>query len=134
MKPFEKRITTGDLFSVYGTVGYFDYTIRRRIRMEGPVDGGILRKAVDRTAARYPYLCVRLRLDDPGFYYEENPAPVAVLQTADRIRLASAETNFHVWAVCYTGDEIFLDFYWQHAPLIHTLQLFGRGGEVLDDF
>ena len=37
MELFTKQITTGDLFSVYGTVGYLDYTIRRRLRMSAPV-------------------------------------------------------------------------------------------------
>ena len=111
MKPFQSRITTGDLFSVYGTVGFLDYTFRRRIKMDAPIDEALLRRAVERTAMRYPYFCVRLCLNAEGFYYEENSAPVAVLHTADRIRLASAETNYHVWAICFHGDELFIDFF-----------------------
>ena len=111
MALFQPRITTGDLFSVYGTVGFLDYTIRRRIRMDAAVDGELLRGAVARTAERYPYFCVRLRLGPEGFFYEENKAPIAVLPTSSRIRLASAETNYHVWAVCFSQDEIFLDFF-----------------------
>ncbi len=111
MKQYPQRITTGDLFSVYGTVGFLDYTFRRRIKMDEPVDEEILRRAVARTAERYPYFCVRLRLDAQGFYYEENHAPVAVLHTSERICLSSPETNWHVWAICFSGDELFIDFF-----------------------
>ena len=111
MELFTKQITTGDLFSVYGTVGYMDYTIRRRLRMSAPVDGEVLRRAVQATAKRYPYFSVRLRFGGQGFFYEKNDAPIAVLHTAGRIRLAAEESNHHIWAVCYDGDEIFIDFF-----------------------
>ena len=111
MEHYQRGITTGDLFSVYGTVGYIDYTIRRRLKLDAPVDDALLREAVDKTAARYPYFCVRLCCGAEGFYYEPNRAPVAVLHTAAPIRLASEQTNQHVWAVCYEGDDLYIDFF-----------------------
>ena len=109
MHIFQKEITTGDLISVYGTVGYMDYTVRRRIKMSEAIDGDILRNAVRITAGRYPYLCVQLRLGPEGFYYDPNPSPVAVINTSDKIRLNSEETNYHVWAICYEDDNLFID-------------------------
>ena len=111
MEHYQREITAGDLFSVYGTVGYIDYTIRRRLKLDAPVDGDLLCEAVTKTAARYPYFCVRLRCGTEGFYYEPNSAPVAVLHTAGSIRLASAQTNYHIWAVCYDADELYIDFF-----------------------
>ena len=54
-------ITAGDLFSVYGTVGYIDYSFRRRLKLDAPIDPDILAAALEKTARRYPYFCVRLR-------------------------------------------------------------------------
>ena len=111
MHIFQKRVTTGDFISVYGTVGYLDYTVRRRIKMSEEIDGDILRKAVRITAERYPYLCVQLRLGPEGFYYDPNPSPIAVINTSDKIRLNSEETNYHVWAICYEDKNLFIDVF-----------------------
>ena len=92
--------------------------------MSAPVDGEVLRRAVQTTAKRYPYFSVRLRFGEQGFYYEKNDAPIAVLHTAGRIRLASEETNGHIWAVCYDGDEIFIDFFHSGNLFLSVLQSF----------
>ena len=104
-------ITAGDLFSVYGTVGYIDYSFRRRLKLDAPIDPGLLAAALEKTARRYPYFCVRLRFGPEGYYYEPNDAPVALIRGAAPIRLASAQTNGHLWAVCYEGDELYIDFF-----------------------
>ena len=111
MHYYQQEVTTGDLVSVYGTVGFLDYTVRRRIRMSESIDGEILRKAVRITSERYPYLCVRLRFGPEGFYYDPNPDPIAVLNTSGKISLNSEETNYHVWAICYEDDYLFIDMF-----------------------
>ena len=105
------RLTTGDALHVYGSVGRVSYSVRLCIRMDEKVDGEILANALKSTEKRYPYLCVRLRQNDAEYYYEENESPVCLFNTSDRITLNSEETNYHVWAVCFNDDYIYLDFF-----------------------
>ncbi len=106
------NVTTGDCLHAYGSQGLgLDYAVRLEVRMKDSVDAGVLRKALDNTAGRYPYLLLRLCHSGTELYYEENTAPVVLLNTDRKITLASAQTNDHVWAVCYFGDRIYLDIY-----------------------
>ena len=99
------RLTMGDALHVYGSVGRVSYSVRLCIRMDEKVDGEILANALKSTEKRYPYLCVRLRQNDAEYYYEENESPVCLFNTSDRITLNSADTNYHVWAVCFNDDD-----------------------------
>ena len=107
-----KKITTGDSLHVYGSLGRgIDYTVRLALRLRDEVDGDMLREALKQTEKRYPYFSVHLSKNDTELFYEENPAPIALLHTDRRITLNAPESNGHVWAVCYQGDRLFLDFY-----------------------
>ena len=77
------------------------YTVRLRLRLDSPIDKNAMRKAIDKTSARYPYLCVTLRKDNYKLYYEHNDKPVALINSLDKITLNSPETNDHIWAICY---------------------------------
>ena len=106
------RITDGDLLHVYGSQGMGgDYSVRLEVQMKDVVDGETLQKAVENTSKRYPYLSLQMKKNETELYYEENPAPVVLLNTDRQITLAAEETNFHVWAVCFKDDRIFLDIY-----------------------
>lgn len=106
------KITTGDSLHVYGSLGRgIDYTVRLALRLRDEVDGDMLREALKQTEKRYPYFSVHLSKNDTELFYEENPAPIALLHTDRRITLNAPESNGHVWAVCYQGDRLFLDFY-----------------------
>ena len=106
------RITTGDAMHVYGGLANgVDYTVRLTVRMADMIDGDILLRALEKTQRRYPYLSVMLREDGRSYYYEENPRLIALLHTEARIRLGTAETNYHVWAVCWWEDHIHMDVY-----------------------
>ncbi len=106
------RITTGDMMHVHGAFGAkVDYTMRATVRLPHPVDAALLRWALEQTQRRYPYLSVQLKKGADVCYYEDNPRPVALLPTDGRILLNSEETNFHVWAVCWTEDRIHLDMF-----------------------
>ncbi len=105
-------ITTGDMMHVHGAFGAgVDYSVRTTVRLQDAVDPRILSEALELTQKRYPYLCVRLCRNGEAFYYEENPFPVALLNTASRITLGADMTNGHLWAVSYLEDRIFLDFF-----------------------
>lgn len=106
------QITTGDMMHVHGGFAEkVDYTARLSVRMKDAVDADLLAGALQKTQERYPYFCVRLRKGEASFYYEENPLPVVLLHRDGRIALTTDEVNGHVWAVCYYGDYIHLDFY-----------------------
>ena len=107
-----KELTTGDLMHVYGSFGNrSDYTVRLCVRLKDAVDGEMLSEAVKNTSRRYPYLSVRMRKDENRIYYDDNPKEVVLINTGSRISLNSAETNYHVWAVCFSEDTIYLEIY-----------------------
>lgn len=107
-----KQITTGDMMHVHGGFGaQVDYTVRTSVRLTDAVDPELLRRALDRTQRRYPYLSLRLKRGEDAYAYEENPLPVALLHEDGRICLNAEETNFHVWAVCWWEDFIHFDVY-----------------------
>ncbi|WP_026512235.1 hypothetical protein [Butyrivibrio sp. LC3010] len=105
------RVTAGDALHLYGNVGRGSYSVRLCIRMDENIDGKLLANALKNTEKRYPYLCVRLMKNDTEYYYEENDNPVCLFNTSEQITLNAAETNYHVWAVCYKNDYIYLDFF-----------------------
>ena len=108
----KREITTGDMMHVYGCFGAgADYTVRITIRLTENIDPAALRKAVDAAALRYPHFCVRLTKGAENFYYEDNPLPIVILPTEERICLNTPEVNHHVWAVCFAGDQIYLNFF-----------------------
>lgn len=106
------KISTGDVFQVYSSYGLgFDYASRQSVRMKDEVNGEMLEAALRQTEMRYPYMSLRLLKNENEYFWEENKAPVALLNTDGRIHLNHKETNYHVWAVCYKDDWIFIDFY-----------------------
>ena len=103
-------ITDGDIMHIYGGFGTgIDYSVRLSLRLIDTVNGEMLKEAVQNTQKRYPYLLLRLKKDEENLYYEENPEPVTVHNTDGKITLASSESNYHLWAVCYKGDRLYLD-------------------------
>ena len=56
-------ITPSDAMMLYATL-IGSYTVRLRLRLGSPIDKNAMRKAIDKTSARYPYLCVTLRKDN----------------------------------------------------------------------
>ena len=105
-------VTSGDIMHMMGGFGLgLDYTVRMKLRLADKIDGEMLKSAVEKTQQRYPYLSLRMRRNEQEYYYEENPSPVAVINTDERIALNSDQTNFHVWAVCYCEDRLYLDIY-----------------------
>ena len=104
------KVTRGDATMLYAT-SHGSYTIRFHLRLDERIDRQKLRTAVDKTAQRFPYFCVTLRRNEREFYYEVNSKPVALLCTNQPITLGSPQTNGHIWAVCYDGEDLFIDFF-----------------------
>lgn len=148
MNDLNLKVTRGNAVLLYGT-SHISYTIRTALRLDREIDPTLMRKALDKTAKRYPYFCVSLKKNDKEYYYEENPEPVALINTSKHVALGTEETNGHIWAVCYEGDFLYLDIYHGRAdgagvyPVIATLlyyyfeELYGlkdsTGIRTLDD-
>ncbi|MBR3141628.1 MAG: hypothetical protein IKF09_00600 [Clostridiales bacterium] len=106
------RITTGDTMHVYGAIGAgVDYTVRFKVRLTDAIDGAVLAEAVSKASARFPYFSGRLVRTGDAYEYEDNPLPITVNESDSKVVLNSASTNYHVWAVSYQGDAIYLDFF-----------------------
>ena len=106
------QVTSGDIMHMMGGFGLgLDYTVRMKLRLADEIDDDMLKNAVEKTQRRFPYLSLRMRKNDQEYYYEENPTPVTVINTDKRISLNSDQTNYHVWAVCYCEDRLYLDIY-----------------------
>lgn len=106
------KLTAGDLLFVYRNFGLKkEYTVRIAVRLTESIDGGALKKAVENTSLRYPYLLLKLKHDEKEIYYEMNPAPIKVLNQREPVTLGSEETNYHMWAVCYQDDTLKLAKY-----------------------
>ena len=92
------------------------WTVRMTLKMRDPVDGDLLRQAVESTRQRYPYYQVKLgiRKDTEGteyFVYEDNSEPWVVNEGEEPVRLIGPESNNHLLAFCYWDKYIALDFF-----------------------
>ena len=92
------------------------WTVRMTLKMRNPVDGDLLRQAVESTRQRYPYYQVKLgiRKDTEGteyFVYEDNSEPWVVNEGEEPVRLIGPESNNHLLAFCYWDKYIALDFF-----------------------
>ncbi len=107
-----KALTAGDVMHVYGGFDNgADYTVRLVVRMNDTIDKVMLEDAVKCAEKRYPYLLLRMKRNENEIYYEENSEPIVVLNRKESVTLGVQETNYHMWAVCFFEDKIFLDFY-----------------------
>lgn len=106
-----KQITSSDSLHTYGSIGVMDYTVRLSIRLDDVIEGEVLKAALESTQKRYPYLKLRMKKEGADLYYEENPLPVCLFNTDQKISLNCEQTNYHIWAVCYKDDFVYLDFY-----------------------
>lgn len=122
-----KRKLYSELRTIYETDPSDPHTYRITIKMKDIVNAGILKKAADTAMERYPYFRVRMRMDNGELCFEDNPAPVPVIHTNERITLGSAQTSGHLLAFCCWKNRIFIDVY--HgltdgggiSPMIRTL-------------
>ena len=107
-----RKITTSEMMHIYGGFGAgVDYAVRISVRLTDPVDADILRRALDRTQPRYPYLCGHLVREGEELCFADDPRPIALIRGSGRISLGGGQSNGHLLAVCYDADYIHLDIY-----------------------
>ncbi len=97
---------------LYRTWEGFPNIMRFRFGMDRPVDGQALFRAVQESAARYPYFCIRVERHGEEYRFFHNDAPIPVFRGSEPICLGSGQTNGHFLAVSYEDDMI--SFYIYH--------------------
>ena len=105
-------------------------SFRYIIQMKDTVDGGALRKALDLTMTRYPYLKKRIVADEKGYELADNDLPLVVKESEKPMTLCGRESNYHLFALTYYGKDIFFNNV--HAifdgrgrdPVLHTLMYY----------
>jgi len=104
--------------------------VRYIIEMKDPVDGDALRRALDVTMSRYPYLKRKIVATDTAYELEYNDLPIALLKTTRPVTLGGREANWHQFAISYSGNEIYFNN--THAifdgrgrgPVLHTMMYY----------
>jgi len=104
--------------------------VKYAIRMKDPVDYDALRKAVDITMTRYPYLCKQLIETSEEYLLIHNDRPVVIKEQRDPINVGGPEANFHQFAIAFYKNFIYM--YNTHAifdgrgrgPMLHTLMYY----------
>lgn len=97
------------------------------IRMKDKVRGDLLRRALEKSMVRYPYLTSKLVEKNGDFYIADNPLSVAFAKTDKFRSLGSMAVNYHLIDVTYTDKKIRVAFH--HAlcdgrgimPFIETM-------------
>lgn len=105
-------------------------SFRYIVQMKDDVDGEALRKALDITMTRYPYLKKRIVADGNGYTLAKNELPLVVKESDKPMTLCGQESNYHLFALTYLGKDIFFNNV--HAifdgrgrgPVLHTLMYY----------
>ena len=100
-----------DTYKLYQSEKMFSHTVRIHVRMKDEVDIAVLDHAVNTAMKRYPYLAVRVSLDeDGGYVLMPNEKKIVVMPTGKKLpKLGSKAANGHlVYADC-EGKDIFLN-------------------------
>ena len=96
---------------LYRTWDGFSHTIRFAFRMDHPVREEEFRSAVQKSAERYPYFCIRVEREGEGYRFLPNEAPIPVRFGEKPPVLGSAEANGHYIAASVRDDMIYFDMY-----------------------
>lgn len=101
-----------DAYLLYECSKKVPFTVRMKYILDAPIDASLLKEAAQAAFARFPYFSVRVRLDaGQSYVLEPNEAPLPVLPEPERaLRLASAETAGHLFAITWRGKAIWFNF------------------------
>lgn len=103
-----KKIRSGQAF-LYRKNGMQSTVID--VRMRDKVCGTSLKKALDTSILRYPYLKSRMVERDGDIYLVDNSMKFIVKETSKLHSLGSAEVNYHLIDITYTANKICIAFH-----------------------
>ena len=107
----EKKIQIFGESDCCGLTKSLSFTIRAVCEMADPVDGKVLRRAVDMLEKRFSFLKVSLRKGIRSFYYAENPSPWVVKETDRPIDLNGEESNHQLLSFSWLDHTIYINVY-----------------------
>ena len=105
------RRNPSGLSYLYGSNQHLHYTFRIAVEITEPIDGAILRKAVDTSIRRYPYFSIELVLTEDDIFHKvmPNSRPIVIVDGAAPVLLNSEESNRHLLALAYVGNTVYFD-------------------------
>lgn len=84
--------------------------IRFALEITEDINGEILGVAVNEAIKRYPYLSVRIAIENGSFVLVPNQLPIVVMETkSPSVPLGSKEVNYHLNYLDYTDDTIYFN-------------------------
>lgn len=98
-----------DTYELYRNEMMSPFSIRLKVTMKEEVDIDILKKSVKTALTRYPYLAVKVRVDEDGAYVlEPNDNEIVVIRTPEKpLGLGGSATNGYLFYVECEGRDIF---------------------------
>ena len=96
---------------LYRTWDGFSQVFRYIFRMDHQIRERELYSALQETAKRYPYFCVRVEREGEAYRFFHNDAPIPLRYGEDPVCLGSKEANGHYIAASFKDDSIYLDMY-----------------------
>ncbi len=105
-------ILNSALTAFYMASDAFPFTINVNINLTDPIDLQKLQEAARAAQSRYPYFSVQMGIADDTYVLMPNSRPYVFFETAEGVKLGSAETNYHLLAFAVHDSTIdFLVFH-----------------------
>lgn len=96
----------------YESSAHSPLTVKIKIGLSVKINGEVLKKSAQKAFMRYPYYAHTLEVDDEGAYIlKPCTAPISVKEEGAPCVLGSEETNGLFFAVTYSEDAIFFNFF-----------------------
>ena len=102
------NVTRGNALMLYA-ISHISYTIRIVLKLDREIDPLMMRKALDKTAMRYPYFCVELQKKDGQYFFLDNHRPVVITNSLHGVELNSETSNYHMIAFSCQDNWMVMD-------------------------
>ena len=96
MKDFKEYRLFSELRSLYASTEDYRRTLRISFRLTDKINVPSLSYAIKMVQKRYPYLCVELKRDYNGFYFNKNDKDIILTNKNKDVLLNSEESNYHL--------------------------------------
>ncbi len=104
---YMEKIRSGQTF-LYREGGYPSMVAEARMKEE--ICGNSLKQALELALLRYPYFTGKILEKDGVFYLVNNPLPFILEETAELHSLGSAQVNYHLIDITYSGKTIYISY------------------------
>ena len=94
---------------LYRTWDGFSHTIRFAFRMDHPGREEAFRSAVQKSAERYPYFCIRVEREGEAYRFLPNEAPIPVRFGEKPVQLTKKEFDLLLYLMTHRGKAVTRD-------------------------